>query len=58
MGYFLYSPLKNQLQKLVKSKYFEHFRKENVRESDIVNGKIYRKLRQDGTIGDNSSSGQ
>lgn len=51
--YFLYSPLKDQLIQLVKSKHFQYFRKENLEESDITSGRMYRLLRKECNIDDN-----
>lgn len=51
--YFLYSPLKDQLILLVQSKYFSNFREKNLEESDVINGKRYRILREKSIIGDN-----
>ncbi|XP_051159327.1 uncharacterized protein LOC127291530 [Leptopilina boulardi] len=50
--YFLYVPLKEQLKQFVKSKYYKFLRKSSDDESDIINGKFYRLLREKKIIGD------
>ncbi|XP_029162383.1 uncharacterized protein LOC114933966 isoform X1 [Nylanderia fulva] len=51
--FFIYIPLKEQLIELVNSKVFMQFRQENEKESDVINGKVYRKLKRKNIIGEN-----
>lgn len=53
--FFIYIPLEPQLIELVNSDIYTNFRKESD-ESDVINRKLYKKLRRNGTIKDNDIS--
>ena len=48
-NYFFYLPLEPQLKDLINSKHFQDFRKD-CNESDVVNGRIYCRLREEHII--------
>ena len=50
--YFIYIPLKDQLKEMVNSKLYLQMREE-CRESDVINGRVYKNLRGKGIIKDN-----
>ncbi|XP_036141689.1 variant-silencing SET domain-containing protein-like [Monomorium pharaonis] len=52
-NYFYHFSLKSQLIELLKTKLFTQFRKNSLIESDIVDGKLYRKLKEQKVICDN-----
>lgn len=54
-NFFLYLPLKEQLMQLVNSSCFQHFRK-RCDESDVINGKVYKRLREKNIIADTDIS--
>lgn len=55
-AYFLYLPLKPQLEELVKSDEFSTSRQHEDNRSDVINGSRYKKLRHDGIINKNDIS--
>ncbi|XP_036143289.1 uncharacterized protein LOC118645713 isoform X1 [Monomorium pharaonis] len=50
--YFIYIPLEAQLKNLVNSEVFYQFRKIDNEENDIVNGNVYKQLRERNVIND------
>lgn len=52
-AYFLYLPLKPQLEALMKSDHFLTARRQEDHRSDVINGSRYKELRTNGTISDN-----
>lgn len=56
-SYFYYLPLLPQLQRLAQSNDYRFVRRDiEKEESDVINGSVYKKLRAEGTIGNNDLS--